>query len=288
VVRESDEVAVGTPYQLSRAFLVGCPRSGTTLLQALLGAHRDIASFPESHIFTKGRLARIAPGWVARRSLERFIGAVGVDSTYPRPKLTLAPERHRRDLIDLLDRLAVEGQKRLWIEKTPDHVLFIPDIRRLVPSSQFIHLIRDGRAVVSSLYEVTRSHADAWGKPWRGPLTLEQCIDDWNRAVTASSVAMETRKDGIVIDYGMLTTSPASELGRLCDFLAIDYEPEMFSRYRSVTSSIVEAGEEWKERVNAPIQDNGLQKFQQLFSQEQQEFIEESLVELPTNLQRVA
>ncbi|MGL4503377.1 MAG: sulfotransferase family protein, partial [Planktothrix sp.] len=35
----------------NRIFLVGCPRSGTTLLQSLLAAHPQIASFPESHFF---------------------------------------------------------------------------------------------------------------------------------------------------------------------------------------------------------------------------------------------
>ncbi|MGL6135938.1 MAG: sulfotransferase, partial [Planktothrix sp.] len=34
-----------------RLFLVGCPRSGTTLLQSLLAAHSQIASFPESQFF---------------------------------------------------------------------------------------------------------------------------------------------------------------------------------------------------------------------------------------------
>ncbi|HEY9694672.1 MAG TPA: sulfotransferase [Oculatellaceae cyanobacterium] len=35
----------------TRLFLVGCPRSGTTLLQSLLVAHPEILSFPESHFF---------------------------------------------------------------------------------------------------------------------------------------------------------------------------------------------------------------------------------------------
>ncbi len=95
---------------------------------------------------------------------------------------------------------------------------------------------------------------------------------------------MESCDDGLAVDYGRLTTDPAFELKRLCDFLEIDYEPGMLSCYGAVTSSIVEEGEEWKERVNAPILDNGLRKFRQLFSLAQQEFIEASLVELPTSL----
>ena len=38
-------------YMVSRAFIVSCPRSGTTLLQSLLAAHSDIHSFPESNFF---------------------------------------------------------------------------------------------------------------------------------------------------------------------------------------------------------------------------------------------
>jgi hypothetical protein len=270
----------------SRVFLVGCPRSGTTLLQALLGAHKDIASFPESHIFTKGRLARLAPGWVARRNLERFARMNDAKSMYGRRRWALRPQVYQLDLIRLLDKLAIERQKRLWIEKTPEHVLFISEIRRLSPSSKFIHLIRDGRAVVASLYEVTRTHAEIWGRPWRGPMSLEQCISEWNRAVLASSDAMDTRNDGIVIDYEILTTDPALELRRLSDFLALSYEPQMLTEYKAVTSTIVNPDEEWKSRVNDRIHDNGLKKYYQLFTSKQQDFIERSLTRIPANLQR--
>lgn len=38
----------------ARLFLVGCPRTGTTLIQSLLAAHSQIASFPESHLLLAG------------------------------------------------------------------------------------------------------------------------------------------------------------------------------------------------------------------------------------------
>jgi LPS sulfotransferase NodH len=268
----------------SRVFLVGCPRSGTTLLQALLGAHGDIASFPESHIFTNGRLARLAPGWVARRNLEKFARTVEAEPVSKRQRLALRPQKYRLDLFCILDQLTAERQKSLWIEKTPEHVFFISEIRRLVPNKKFIHLIRDGRAVVASLYEVTRTHADVWGRPWRGPMSLEQCIAEWNRAITASSVAMDTGDDGIVVNYEMLTADPTLELRRLCEFLALSYEPQMLTAYTDVSSSIVNSGEEWKGRVNSRIHDNGLQKYRQLFSSAQQKHIERSLVPLPVSL----
>ena len=279
---DSTTFTPATPGDLSRVFLVGCPRSGTTLLQALLGAHKDIASFPESHVFLKGhRLrARLAPGLVARRHLDRFAREVQAGPLYKRRMLSLRQQTYHFDLINLLDELTCKRQKRLWIEKTPNHVLSIPEIRKLVPSSRFIHLIRDGRAVVASLYEVTRTHSSLWGKPY----TIERCIAEWNRAVAASSVALDTADDGIVIDYKTLTTDPGLEVRRVCKFLALSYEPEMLKEYSGVIGSIVNSEEEWKSRVSGPIHDTGLRKYRALFSAEQQEFIESSLVPLPTNL----
>src|SRR5271167_4804558 len=48
--------AMVTPEIAGRLFVVGCPRSGTTLLQSLLAAHPSVHSFPETAVF--GRLLK--------------------------------------------------------------------------------------------------------------------------------------------------------------------------------------------------------------------------------------
>ena len=281
-VNEAIAAASDGPCDLARVFLVGCPRSGTTLLQALLGAHKDVASFPESQVFIRGhRLrARLAPGLVARRNLRRFAREVQAGDLYKRRRLSLRQQTYHLDLIQLLDDLTRERHKCLWIEKTPNHVLFIPEIRRLVPSSRFIHLIRDGRAVVASLYEVTRTHPHLWGESY----ALDRCVSEWNRAIAASSAAMETGEDGIVINYEALTAQPAIEVRRLCKFLEMSYEPQILSTYSGVSSSIIKSEEDWKSRLSDPIHDLGLQKYHELFSAKQQALIKSSLMPLPANL----
>lgn len=261
--------------ELSRVFLVGCPRSGTTLLQAMLGANREIASFPESHLFIKGRRlgARLAPGWVARRNLLNFAEQLKVGDRYRWMRVSIAPEHYQRELISLLDELTQERKKRIWIEKTPNHVLAVDEIRRLLPACRFIHLIRDGRAVVASLYDVTQKHPKLWG----GPMTIEQCVVEWNRAVLASRTAMMTGSDGIIVKYHSLTEDPVSELRRICGFIGVSYEAHMVTSYGDTTTSIVGSQEAWKRRVSDAVSDSGLEKYFGLFSRAERDVIEQSL-----------
>ena len=73
-----------------RIFVVGCPRSGTTLLQSLIAVHPDVASFPESKFFvrlvypqsyrTKLGLTKIGiAAHSARHNLEEFVADIGVE-----------------------------------------------------------------------------------------------------------------------------------------------------------------------------------------------------------------
>lgn len=108
-----------------RLFIVGCPRSGTTLLQCLLAAHSQMISFPESH-------------------LHYDFDRAG-------------------DRLAQFDRIAQQKQLAGWIEKTPRHLHFIEELKALCPSIKFIHSIRDVRANVASLYGIERHYGASWG-----------------------------------------------------------------------------------------------------------------------------
>jgi hypothetical protein len=239
-------------------------------------------SFPESHVFvkTKGIRARLMPGWITRMNLERFVHTVEAETFYTPRRMAIRPQAYRRDFVRLLDKLAHEHKKNAWLEKTTGHVLAIHKIRKLAPESQFIHLIRDGRAVVASLYEVTRKHPEIWN----GARPLEGCVSEWNDSISASSEALKRGTDGIVVHYERLTKDPISEIKKLCDFLKLTYEPHMLSNYPSATSGIIGSEETWKSRVSGPIHDAGLQKYHAMFSHEQRHLIESSLLPLPANL----
>ncbi len=111
-------------------FIVGCSRSGTTLFVDIFARHAELANWTE--------------------------GAQLFELDYYNPQLdhlrdeTDASLFHRRRLavqIGLFTRLS---GKRRFVNKHPQNSLRIRFLRRIFPNALFIHVIRDGRAVVRS------------------------------------------------------------------------------------------------------------------------------------------
>jgi hypothetical protein len=86
------------------------------------------------------------------------------------------------NFIYLLDQLTLREGKSVWIEKTPKHFRYIAFIRRFIPSAQIIHMIRDGRDVVASIYDRANSFPDRFSEQ----SALTYGIGLWNEAVDTS------------------------------------------------------------------------------------------------------
>ena len=107
-----------------RFFLVGCPRSGTTLLQSLIVAHSQIASFPESKFFQKIIVSQsiyekfnLAP-FTARRVFNSFLE--DIDSPELKRLLPLNAifvPQYVNSFIKVLDTVTLQQQKTYWLEK---------------------------------------------------------------------------------------------------------------------------------------------------------------------------
>jgi hypothetical protein len=142
--------------RMTYAFVVGCPRSGTTWLQMLLSQHPEIATTQETHLFNS-YIAPLQDAWKAHASTPRHIGLQAAMTSEEFD--SLCSDFARR----ALSRIAVRGSaSSVVLEKTPGHVRDVPLIVRLLPEARFIHLIRDPRAVVASLCAAGRS----WGHTW--------------------------------------------------------------------------------------------------------------------------
>ena len=222
---------------MRRTFVVGCPRSGTTIVQALLARHPAVYTLPETAFFEQlhGDLAwrwgdaNIEPRrrrWrqslgLTRRHIRETFAALHVQLAGARPAMPAA--YHWRTLsqrfLALLDRSAASAGRSMWLEKTPNHLLYIPEIEALAPDAHFVHVVRRGIDVLASLADVYLRYEndEAFGG---GTVHWAR---RWNRAmdIHAQHVGRPNHHFVFLED---LVRQPEAEWARLCAFLQLPPE----------------------------------------------------------------
>lgn len=220
--------------RVQRIFIVGCPRSGTTFVQAMLARHPHVLTLPESSFFESlyGNLAwrwgdrdarprlrlRQRMGYAhqdARRMLARLQRQL-----LHRRLLSIQPLRTTRcaqRFVHLLDACAAAEGRSAWVEKTPCHLLYIPEIEMHVPDVQFIHVIRRGEDVLASIADASMRYV-ARGAFGGGMAKWSQ---RWNRAAEIHR-ACASRPNHCLVFLDDLVRDADSEWQRVCTFLGLD------------------------------------------------------------------
>lgn len=216
-------------------FLLGVPRSGTTLLRTILDSHSAIAAGPETPWLANHQPASLGNLW-------RFLTAdpLGYCASYHMPA-EVATAACRRLAGDLLAAYAASRGKRRWVEKTPDNLKHLDFIRALFPDARFLVIVRDGLDVALSTSVVAEHRRGI--DPW-----LERNLDLGGQTSvrnTPFAALLRWRHWNAIIDRGVrsaaahriryedLVTSPHQVLRDLCAFLDEPFEPTMIDYTRA-------------------------------------------------------
>ncbi|MFI9639914.1 sulfotransferase family protein [Micromonospora sp. NPDC051925] len=180
-------------------FLVGCQRSGTTMLRLVLDSHSRVSCGPETRFLTDmqrivgrdwERLARFGfprEYWLGR--IADFFG--GIQADYARSR----------------------GKTR-WADKTPLYALSIDFLAEVFPDAQFVHVVRDGRDVVVS-------HRKRFGY-W----SAVKCVVKWPRyiRIARASGARLPADRYYELRYEETVTDPEKAMRGLFEFLGEPWE----------------------------------------------------------------
>lgn len=139
-------------------FVVGAPRSGTTLVYSLLLASGEFAMYEEGETRLLQCRGRYGPLWFGpsyRRFMEDWIASDQfLRAGLPAEPFRREAERHRSSYVDFLrffmsEMCRTQGRSR-WAEKTPANVHHMERLARAFPTALFVHVVRDARDVALS------------------------------------------------------------------------------------------------------------------------------------------
>ena len=223
-------------------FVVGSPRSGTSLAVDLFATHPDVANWSEG-----GRL------WdpIDYRSDE-------ADHHWPAERATAAEIARLHRWCEWYRR--AHGKAR-FVNKHPRNSVRIDYLRRVFPDARFIHVIRDGRAVVSSIVTQIRSRPRRARQPlggfcrppgWRALLRddlVEQTALQWQAIVRhVRERGRDLGPDYREVRYEDLCARPREIYRGLYEFAGLAAGEAQLA---GIPSRPLEPSEGWRERLTA-------------------------------------
>jgi len=206
-------------------FILGCPRSGTTLMALLLRC--STYGVPaESHFIPKyyrrlgcyGDLSqrkaflRLFRDILGERSVQQWHLDIDPEAIFAR----LSVHSYRA----IIDQICLNRSQRhgnlSWGDKTPDYLLHLEILYALFPRSRYIYIVRDGRDVALSLM----------GRAW-GPNNMMSAADYWRRCNARSPVLEHLTQEGQLhfLQYETLLRDPLRTLGAVYEFLEQPQDP---------------------------------------------------------------
>jgi hypothetical protein len=229
--REQGYIPHGREGRDRPVFIVGCPRSGTTLLYHMLVSSGGFVDYrAETHFYdmvlpyfapfsSPKNLHRFLDRWLRSAAFERF----GLDADLVRSNVASRAANGGQFLDGVFSLAAQQQGKRRWAESTPLHLLYMEQIHRELPQALFVHVIRDGRDVALSLRKL------GWAKPlpWDRRMKLLTAAWSWEWLVTRGrALGSRLGTDYQEVRFEELVTRPHETLEALSGFLGSSLEYE--------------------------------------------------------------
>jgi hypothetical protein len=237
-------------------FIVGCPRSGTTLLKRMIDAHPQIgisrATYWIPSWFEQRRGLTpdgfVTPALISKLLAYRKFSKMNIDRSELEALLASEePMPYSRFVSGIFDLYGKKRSKPLVGDKTPGYVRRLSTLHDLWPTARFIHLIRDGRDVCLS----TLHWRKADKKRQRYPTWAEDPVSTaalwWEWQVRRGLEAGSSLGDGLYreLRYESLVARPKEQCASVSSFLSVPYSEAMLRFHEGRTQEASESKRRW-------------------------------------------
>jgi hypothetical protein len=221
-------------------FIVGVPRSGTTMLRLMLDAHPLLAIPPETY-FVTNLIEAAGEGADAGELADVLVGHrrwpdLALDADELRRRYEALPRPSAGDAIRTVFAMyaARQGKSR-WGDKTPAYLTNIAEIGAALPEARFVHIIRDGRDVALSILRMPERD-----RPMRNPRDAGAVATRWSRRIARAREQAEGLPHYLELRYEELVTKPEPVLRRVCEFAELEFAEAMLDYHANARGRLEE------------------------------------------------
>ena len=233
-------------------FVVGASRSGTSMLNMVLGMNSDVKALNELHYFgdlwshlnkneqmTTEKLSKNATRLLARHFIGYWGGAPTELHCRIAAEIVDGLEPHQRNNKDLfpavMEWIAGDSDVEFVSEQTPRNIFFASEILKSYPNANVIQIVRDPRGVlVSQKRRWRRKFMGVKIVPWREvarnwvnyhPITISKL---WKKAAKLG-IALEAHPRFMQVRYEDIAGNPQEQISSICEFIGLEYHEGMLN-----------------------------------------------------------
>ena len=193
-------------------FLFCLPRSGSTLLQKLIGTQSQVQTVSEPWLMLPLVYSRRKRGAVSEYSHQ--LASVGINDLIDHfPNKRDDFEDELAEFVKSLYGKTMDDDHQFFLDKTPRYYFIIDEIMSIFPDGKFVFLFRNPievfASVLNSWYEGRLRFENHYQDLYRGP----KCLADGFR---------KHRQRSIRVNYAEITESPEEACGKIFDYLDLD------------------------------------------------------------------
>jgi len=254
-------------------FIVGVPRSGTTLLYRLLAQHSNLVWFSEEDekkilttefIKKSDNFEKIKKNILEKqKNLTTNQGKDTIpvpaelsfvyDEVFSKNWKVKVSDQNLEILINEITKLIKVDEKKRYLCKTPQNSIRIPKINEIFPNSKFLHILRDPRAVVNSLLErVQKGDSNYFGIPIKKKLgflmnSVEKHSLQWKQVVKEIIKASKELESNqfFQIKYEELTDKTDYWLEKITNFCELPPFDYIYNKEGKVVNLEKKDSNEW-------------------------------------------
>lgn len=263
------------PFDERACFIAGAAKSGTTLLVSLLDSHPELLVMPQDTAYfptvltkyhdrgrraqfdylTKKSWTNVLFGYQAKRGGQDYAGFPKQEFLTTFERIAFDPKNAQRDLLVLMmeSYAQVTGvpieRIRRWVEKTPANRNYVTEIFARFPSAKLLVTMRDPRALLAAQIALEKTR-----KTRR--FSVYYVVAHWRTAARLAKKIRTGEIPGLVVGYEDLALDPSRWMQKVCDYLHIEFNPEIVLNPTKVGRSWTgnsAAGVRFSEISTAPV-----------------------------------